>query len=143
MSAILLSVLNLILIVLVAVPSYLLVSNCFTEVEKYEEFSDADDFFLSAKSSPTLALYRACAHHPLLFVNAAFFLNVCVLFWLISRIQRSTWLIDPYWTIIPPMIACYYHYHPLSNGETSRKNMVLFLTIIWAVRYFITYPPFA
>lgn len=26
---------------------------------------------------------------------------VVVLFWLLSLVQRSTWLIDPYWTVAP------------------------------------------
>ncbi len=35
---------------------------------------------------------RLGLHHPLLFVNLVFFLNVDVLFWVISRLQQSTWV---------------------------------------------------
>lgn len=42
----------------------------------------------------------ACAlgyQHPFLTANLLFFFNVCVAFWLVSLVQKSTWLIDPYW----------------------------------------------
>ena len=32
-------------------------------------------------------------HHPVIYVNLLFFSNVCVLFWIMSLIQQSTWLI--------------------------------------------------
>ena len=37
-------------------------------------------------------LWTWCYHHPLLLANALFFLNVNVLFWLISHIQKSHWV---------------------------------------------------
>jgi hypothetical protein len=48
----------------------------------------------------------ACAfgyQHPFLTANALFFLNVSVLFWIISILQQSTWLIDPYWWVQNPI----------------------------------------
>jgi len=62
-------------------------------------------------------LCRVGLFHPLLYVNVIFLLNVCVLFWLVSLLQGSTWLIDPYWTIIPPMIGVYYRLHPLGHAD--------------------------
>lgn len=37
-------------------------------------------------------LWKWCYHHPLLLVNALFFLNVNLLFWLISHVQSSHWV---------------------------------------------------
>ena len=36
---------------------------------------------------------RVGLHHPIVFVNIVMFLFVCVVFWLISLYQKSTWLI--------------------------------------------------
>ena len=36
-----------------------------------------------------------CVDHPLLLVNALFFFNVNVLFWIISQIQKSHWVCYP------------------------------------------------
>jgi len=73
-------------------------------------------------------------YHPLVYVNVVFMLNVCILFWLISLVQKSTWLIDPYWTFIPPMIAIYYAFHPLARGDATRSNVTLGLVCAWATR---------
>lgn len=37
--------------------------------------------------------------HPLVVVNVLLLLNVDVLFYIVSRIQGNTWLIDPYWCV--------------------------------------------
>lgn len=37
-------------------------------------------------------LWKWCNHHPLLLVNALFFLNVNLVFWLISHLQSSHWV---------------------------------------------------
>lgn len=53
-----------------------------------------------AGSAPLSWTDLACAvgyQHPFLTSNILFFINVCVLFWIISLLQGSTWLIDPYW----------------------------------------------
>lgn len=46
--------------------------------------------------------------------------NVDALFWLIALIQKTTWLIDPYWTIIPVMIHAFYAGHPLAHSDPWR-----------------------
>ena len=48
--------------------------------------------------------------------------------------QGSTWLIDPYWTIAPPMIAMYYLVHPLSVGASLRVVVSAGLLLVWALR---------
>ncbi|KAJ1491438.1 hypothetical protein T484DRAFT_3156166 [Baffinella frigidus] len=53
-----------------------------------------------------------CGADPLVQVNVLFFVNVTVLFWLVGLLQGSFWLIDPYWTLIPPMIALFVSCHP-------------------------------
>ena len=39
--------------------------------------------------------------HPLLFLNLVYFVVVDVGFYAIYLVQRSTWLIDPHWQLIP------------------------------------------
>jgi len=73
-------------------------------------------------------------HRPILTVNLLFFFNVCVLFWVISLAQRSTWLIDPYWTLIPPLIAAFYWAHPLARPDAVRSASSLGLLGIWSLR---------
>jgi steroid 5-alpha reductase family enzyme len=57
-----------------------------------------------------------------------------VLFWLASLAQDSTWLIDPYWTVIPILIANWYSMHPLANGDPIRAWAVLILLYVWSFR---------
>ncbi|GIL75832.1 hypothetical protein Vretifemale_5547 [Volvox reticuliferus] len=71
---------------------------------------------------------------PLLAVNLVFLLNVGVLFWFISLLQGSTWLIDPFWTIIPTMIGMFYQYHPAATSHPLRSRLAMGLLWIWAVR---------
>ncbi len=73
-------------------------------------------------------------HHPIATVNVLFFLNVCLLFWLLSLAQRSTWLIDPYWTLIPLFVAGFYWAHPLSEPTSTRSLLSLFVLLAWSVR---------
>ncbi|CAM9851003.1 unnamed protein product [Phaeothamnion confervicola] len=70
---------------------------------------------------------------PFVFVNIVMFAQM-LLFWLISIAQRSTWLIDPYWTIIPPLIAIFYRTHPLASFDRVRSAISLALLAAWSVR---------
>ncbi|KAL6070683.1 3-oxo-5-alpha-steroid dehydrogenase [Balamuthia mandrillaris] len=73
--------------------------------------------------------------HPVGFLNVLFFVFVCLLFWLINLFQRSTWLIDPYWTIAPVMINHYFMYHPLANETlTLRSLLCTVLLWLWSLR---------
>jgi len=60
--------------------------------------------------------------------------NVCVTFWLISLPQRSTWLIDPYWTFVPPLIGAFCVLHPSVAGNRQRLYIMYTLVLIWSVR---------
>ncbi|KAI3676638.1 hypothetical protein L1987_86250 [Smallanthus sonchifolius] len=79
-------------------------------------------------------IWSWCYHHPLLLVNALFFFNINVLFWLISLIQSSNWIIDVYWTLIPVFIVHYFQSHPGSRFNPLRSRLVVGLTWVWAVR---------
>ena len=50
---------------------------------------------------------------PFAIINVLFFVNVVCGFWVVGLIQRSFWLIDPYWTILPPLIAFWYAAHAM------------------------------
>ncbi|XAR67485.1 3-oxo-5-alpha-steroid 4-dehydrogenase (NADP(+)) [Bertholletia excelsa] len=63
-----------------------------------------------------------------------FFLNVNLLFWLISLLQGSHWMIDVYWTIIPVMLVHYYKTHPLAKFNLVRSSVVILMTWMWSIR---------
>ena len=73
---------------------------------------------------------------PFAVVNVLFFLNVCVGFWVVGLLQRSFWLIDPYWSIIPPLIAHFYRLHSssLSAAVPARGDLMLVMVWIWSIR---------
>ncbi|MCO5577383.1 hypothetical protein L7F22_031215 [Adiantum nelumboides] len=75
----------------------------------------------------------SCAH-PLALLNVLFFFNVSVLFWVISLVQRSTWLIDLYWTVLPVLMAHFFSWHPKSMSDPLRSRVVITLTWIWSAR---------
>ena len=120
---------NFILMVIVPLPSILLVlylqSTCIVpNISKNDENIEICNYYLNK---------------PLLFINCLFMVNVNILFWIISLLQNSTWLIDPYWTFIPPLINLFYHFHPNSKGNTNRSNIILLLIFIWAIRLTYSY----
>ncbi len=84
------------------------------------------------------AMCRFGVEHPIAAVQIIFFLTVTVLFWLISIVQKSTWLIDPYWTLIPPMIGHYFFAHPHAVPSV-RASLALALTWVWAIRLTYNY----
>ena len=73
-------------------------------------------------------------HHPILTVNLIFFVNVCLLFWVIALVQRSSWLIDPYWTLFPLLINWFYCAHPLAHPPGQRSKLTWFLLLLWSAR---------
>jgi steroid 5-alpha reductase family enzyme len=73
-------------------------------------------------------------HHPLLTANLLFFLFVDLQFWMISLIQRSSWLIDPYWTLLPPLLAWFYLVHPLSTPDPGRAVLACSVLLVWSAR---------
>ncbi|CAM8963422.1 unnamed protein product [Rhodiola kirilowii] len=90
--------------------------------------------FLSRYPSSLSPLWNWCLHHPLLLVNALFFLNVNCLFWLIGFLQSNHWLIDPYWTVIPVMLVHFFANHPSASYNWWRSSIVIFMTWVWSLR---------
>lgn len=72
-------------------------------------------------------------HRPVVFENIVFFLNVDVLFWLISLAQRSTWLIDPWWQFAPVGILAFIGTHPRARLGPRAFGASLCL-LVWAAR---------
>ena len=72
---------------------------------------------------------------PLLTAHLLFFVNVSVGFWLVGLAQRSFWLIDPYWTILPPLLAHFYRAHPCAiDPAPLRGDLSLALIWVWSIR---------
>ena len=55
-------------------------------------------------------------------------------FWLIALIQRSSWLIDPYWTLIPPLLALFYLLHPYAEPDAARAWAAGLALAVWSGR---------
>ncbi|XP_050204110.1 uncharacterized protein C594.04c [Mercurialis annua] len=79
-------------------------------------------------------LWTWCFHHPLILANILFFFNVNVLFWLISHVLSSHWMIDLYWTVIPVLLVYYYQTYPFAEYDLSRSRIVIALTWVWSLR---------
>ena len=127
-----LNAVNAVLVVAVALPAVLatraLIQHC--DIAEHTERIDPSALELSDLWSKDLYC-RLYLLHPISYVNVVFFFNVCVLFWLISLVQKSTWLIDPYWTIIPPLINLCYMYHPLTQADEHRQLISFALVMVW------------
>jgi steroid 5-alpha reductase family enzyme len=73
-------------------------------------------------------------HHPLLTLNLLYFAFANVQLWLIALVQRSSWLIDPYWTLLPLFIAGFYLAHPLAAPNAARLLLAWTVLLIWSAR---------
>lgn len=73
---------------------------------------------------------------PIKVLNVLFFLNVSVGFWFTGLLQRSMWLIDPYWTILPPLIGHFYQVNPraATGSNAWRSRLALSMVWIWSAR---------
>ena len=54
-------------------------------------------------------------------------------------LQKSFWLIDPYWTLLPPLVAVFYLVHPTCSHaqhppDWTRSGASLVLIAVWSVR---------
>jgi hypothetical protein len=88
-----------------------------------------DDFTDLATSSCTIAL-----RYPVAFANVLFFVNIDVIFYIIGILQHNFWLIDPYWTILPPCLAILYQQNPNARSNPVRSAVSMTLIWIWALR---------
>ncbi len=95
----------------------------------------ADPGWGALSLSASLDTWAAFAlHHPIATVNLLFLLNVDLLFWVIALAQRNAWLIDPYWTLIPPLIAAFYAFHPWADAFDLRAGLAWALLGVWSLR---------
>lgn len=77
--------------------------------------------------------------HPIWMANVLFFTNVAVGFWVVGLLQRSFWLIDPYWTLIPPLLVHFYALNPLATANPMRSNLSVVLVLVWSARLTYSY----
>ena len=81
-------------------------------------------------------LWCAWSHeHPFWLANLLFLVCISLFFWLISLVQGSTWLIDPYWTFIPVLLAAFYRHHPAAEARDEPRAIVaVLLLLLWSLR---------
>ena len=78
-------------------------------------------------------------HHPIVTANLLYFVFVDLLFFAIALVQRSSWLIDPYWTLLPILLAGYYLAHPLADPSWARVALVWAALVVWSARLTYNY----
>ena len=72
---------------------------------------------------------------PVTTLNVVYLPTFCVLFWLHALRCGSTWLIDPYWTLIPLHIHAYYASHPRAvDPRSGRALLAAALLYAWSAR---------
>jgi steroid 5-alpha reductase family enzyme len=78
-------------------------------------------------------------HHPLVAANVFYFVFVNLVFWLIAIVQRSSWLIDPYWTLLPLLLAWFYLAHPMATPDGTRAFLACAALVVWSARLTYNY----
>ena len=97
------NIFNLCLVHLVAVPIIFLGLHVLYECQSTSLLPISFPILESLESTKTLSdlTCRVGLHHPLIFVNIIIFFFVCVVFWIISIYQNSTWLIgESEWCVL-------------------------------------------
>jgi len=93
-----------------------------------------------ASGAGPLACWRLIAiEQPIVAIHLLFFVGVCLLLWAISLVQRSCWLIDLYWTLVPPLAFGFFAAHPAATSQPPRASLVLALVLIWSLRLTYNY----
>jgi steroid 5-alpha reductase family enzyme len=85
------------------------------------------------------ALVAWLLRHPVIAANVFFFVFVSLTFWVIALVQRSSWLIDPYWTILPILLAWFYLAHPLADPDWTRVVLAWTALLVWSARLTFNY----
>ena len=91
----------------------------------------------AAAAAPETLRAAACeayADWPVVALNLVYWPTFCLLFWVHSLAARSTWLIDPYWTLIPLYVYGYYASHPLACAAGPRQLLAAALLGAWSLR---------
>jgi steroid 5-alpha reductase family enzyme len=133
---------NAALIILIGLPpiffGYYFTHHCQSSLYSFNE-RQADEVWWMDKLSIWENTCRFGGQHPLLLVNILLFIFLDIHFWLASLLQNSTWLIDPYWTLIPLLIGQFYWIHPYANGNPIRSWLVMIILWIWSIRLTYSY----
>jgi steroid 5-alpha reductase family enzyme len=119
------NIVNFLVFLFVLSPSIALTSALYSNCDQ----STPESYETLAESCCSLAL-----HQPVAYANVLFFVNVTVGFWLIGLAQRNFWLIDPYWTLLPPLLVFLYASNPLARITQPRSAVCLSLVCIWCCR---------
>ena len=100
-------ILNGILMIIVSIPAiicgYYVCNSCNESIYS----------FISVISDSNDILNNICYisnYYPIYFVNIVFFFNVCVLFWFISLLVDSTWLIGKFIIILTHFLVITNHF---------------------------------
>ena len=83
----------------------------------------------------TCNLYNS---RPNVLLHILFFCNISFGFWVIGLFQRSFWLIDPYWTIFPPLAGLYYATR-YDVKYSDQFIIALSLLTVWSLRLTYSY----
>lgn len=78
-------------------------------------------------------------HRPVLSANLLYFVFVDLVFFAIALLQRSSWLIDPYWTLLPLLLGWFYLAHPLAEPDWGRIALTSLPLAIWSARLTFNY----
>ena len=109
------NVFNGVLMLIVFLPSIAFVTITYKKGVDSAKIGDLDSWLnLEQSKKGEGDMWKFAFLNPLAMVNILFFINVDVLFWIIGLCQKSFWLIDPYWTLLPPMFGLMWVMHPLA-----------------------------
>jgi len=72
--------------------------------------------------------------HPIIAANVFYFVFVDLAFYAISLVQRSSWLIDLFWTLLPVLLAGFYFAHPFAVSNPLRVVLAGTPLLIWSLR---------
>lgn len=120
------SLVNLSLIAAVALPA-VIVGNWIHSNPNCEEYRNNEN------------VYKLCdmgLKDPVMFVNVVMFFNMCVLFWFVSLIQKSCWLIGSY-LLIPCDISfssvsrCLLDFYTTNDWNVLQVSSILCVCCLW------------
>ena len=133
------NIINGALCVFALLPSVLFTIETYSMCPKDDRLTSLTNGTTDHWSTVTKASCRLSLHYPIAMANILFFLNVSCGFWLIGLVQQNFWLIDPYWTLLPPLLAHYYGANPLATSNPTRSYVSMTLIWIWAARLTFSY----
>jgi len=125
------NIMNAMLCVVVLIPSYVAVHYLYTECDP-----NAPPSYTTGNEDYACAI---AIHEPILFANILFGVNITFGFWIIGLLQKSFWLIDPYWTLLPPLLGHLYQLHPKAETDPTRSSITIGLLWVWCGRLTYSY----